>query len=46
MIEGLEANPESKTAEFISFLPVLAYDGSSMKQIDTVGIRCQWQPYG
>ena len=25
-------------AEFISFLPVLAYDGSSMKQIDAAGI--------
>jgi hypothetical protein len=24
--------------EFISFLPVLAYDGSSMKQIDAAGI--------
>ncbi len=29
-----ESNPEKKVAEFISFLPVLAYDGSSMKQID------------
>ncbi len=28
-----EANPEKKVAEFISFLPVLAYDGSSMRQI-------------
>src|SRR5712691_1493233 len=33
-----EANPETKVAEFISFLPVLAYDGSSMKQIDAAGI--------
>ena len=33
-----ETNPESKVAEFISFLPVLAYDGSSMKQIDAAGI--------
>jgi hypothetical protein len=33
-----ENNPESKVAEFISFLPVLAYDGSSMKQIDAAGI--------
>jgi hypothetical protein len=33
-----EANPERKVAEFISFLPVLAYDGSSMKQIDAAGI--------
>jgi len=31
-------NPEKKVAEFISFLPVLAYDGSSMKQIDAAGI--------
>jgi hypothetical protein len=29
---------EQKVAEFISFLPVLAYDGSSMKQIDAAGI--------
>jgi hypothetical protein len=28
-----ECNPEKKVAEFINFLPVLAYDGSSMKQI-------------
>lgn len=28
-----EANPEKKVAEFINFLPVLAYDGSSMRQI-------------
>ena len=28
-----EANPEKKVAEFISFLPVLAYDGSTMRQI-------------
>ncbi len=28
-----EDNPEAKVAEFISFLPVLAYDGASMKQI-------------
>jgi hypothetical protein len=33
-----ENNPETKVAEFISFLPVLAYDGSSMKQIDAAGI--------
>jgi hypothetical protein len=33
-----EANPEKKVAEFIQFLPVLAYDGSSMKQIDAAGI--------
>lgn len=33
-----ETNPEKKVQEFISFLPVLAYDGSSMKQIDAAGI--------
>lgn len=29
-----ESNPEKKVAEFISFLPVLAFDGSSMRQIN------------
>jgi hypothetical protein len=33
-----ETNPETKVAEFISFLPVLAYDGSAMKEIDAAGI--------
>ena len=33
-----ESSPEKKVEEFISFLPVLAYDGSSMKQIDAAGI--------
>lgn len=33
-----ESNPETKVGEFINFLPVLAYDGSSMKQIDAAGI--------
>lgn len=33
-----ETNPEKKVAEFIGFLPVLAYDGSSMKEIDAAGI--------
>jgi hypothetical protein len=33
-----EANPEKKVEEFIHFLPVLAYDGSAMKQIDAAGI--------
>ncbi|MBM4422606.1 MAG: restriction endonuclease [Chloroflexi bacterium] len=31
-------SPEAKVAEFINFLPVLAYDGSSMKQVDAAGI--------
>lgn len=33
-----EHNPEHKVAEFIKFLPILAYDGSSMRQIDAAGI--------
>jgi hypothetical protein len=33
-----ESNPEKKVEEFIRFLPVLAYDGSSMKQVDAAGI--------
>jgi hypothetical protein len=33
-----ESNVEKKVAEFIHFLPVLAYDGSSMKQIDAAGV--------
>lgn len=32
------ANPEANVADFIRFLPVLAYDGSHMKQIDAAGI--------
>jgi outer membrane lipoprotein-sorting protein len=33
-----EDNPEKKVADFISFLPVLAYDGSSMRQVDAQDI--------
>lgn len=33
-----ESNPEKKVADFIKFLPVIAYDGSSMKEIDAAGI--------
>lgn len=33
-----EDNPERKVEEFIHFLPILAYDGSSMKQIDAAGV--------
>lgn len=29
-----ESNPEKKVSEFINFLPVLAYDGSTMKEIN------------
>lgn len=32
------SSPEKKVEEFIQFLPVLAYDGSSMRQIDAAGI--------
>lgn len=32
------SSPEKKVEEFIQFLPVLAYDGSSMRQIDAEGI--------
>ena len=33
-----EGNPEKKVAEFISFLPVIAYDGSTMRQIDAAEV--------
>lgn len=33
-----EDNPEKKVGDFIKFLPILAYDGSSMKEIDAAGI--------
>jgi hypothetical protein len=33
-----EDDPEKKVEEFIRFLPVLAYDGSSMRQIDAAGV--------
>jgi hypothetical protein len=32
-LEINETNPEKKVEEFIKFLPVIAYDGSTMKQI-------------
>jgi len=31
-------SPEAKIKEFIQFLPVLAFDGSSMKEIDATGV--------
>ena len=37
-LDAHEANPERKVAEFIHFLPVLAYDGSSMKQVSAQDI--------
>lgn len=33
-----ESNPEKKVGEFINFLPVLAYDGSSMRQVNAAEI--------
>ena len=33
-----ESNPEAKVGEFIKFLPVLVYDGSSMKEVDAQDI--------
>jgi hypothetical protein len=33
-----EKSQEKKVAEFIKFLPILAYDGSSMKEVDARGI--------
>lgn len=33
-----ESNPEKKVEEFIHFLPVLCYDGSTMRQIDPAGV--------
>ena len=33
-----DENPEKKVEEFIQFLPILAYDGSSMKLIDAAGV--------
>lgn len=33
-----ETNPEKKVAEFISFLPILAYDGSTMREVDAAGV--------
>lgn len=33
-----EINPEKKVGEFVNFLPVLAYDGSAMKEVNAVEI--------
>ena len=33
-----EANPENAVKELVSFLPVLAYDGANMTQVDAGGI--------
>lgn len=40
-----ESNPEKKVAEFIRFLPVLAYDGSSMVPINAADIL-DWNTTG
>ena len=37
-LNASENNPEQKVEDFIHYLPILAYDGSSMKQIDAAGI--------
>lgn len=33
-----EGNPEKKVAEFINFLPVIAYDGSTMREINAAEV--------
>ena len=33
-----ERSPEQKVGEFIKFLPVLAYDGSAMRQVNAAEI--------
>jgi len=33
-----ESNPEKKVEKFIKFLPILAFDGSSMNEIDAAGV--------
>jgi hypothetical protein len=33
-----ETNPEKKVEEFIHFLPILSYDGFSMKEINAAGV--------
>ncbi|MGM9740100.1 MAG: DEAD/DEAH box helicase family protein, partial [Candidatus Cryptobacteroides sp.] len=33
-----ETNPEKKVDDFIKFLPILAFDGSSMKEVDAAGV--------
>ena len=37
-LDTKQTNPEGKVADFISFLPVLAYDGSSMRQVNAAEI--------
>lgn len=33
-----ESSPEKKVEEFINFLPILAYDGSAMVELDAAGV--------
>ena len=37
-LNSSETNPEKKVGEFIKFLPVLAYDGSAMRQVNATDI--------
>jgi len=37
-LDTKETNPEKKVADFINFLPVLAYNGSTMEMVDAQGI--------
>src|SRR5437763_4739749 len=37
-LSPIESNPENAVKELVSFLPVLAYDGANMTQIDAAGI--------
>ena len=37
-LNGSNVSPEEKIRDFISFLPVLAYDGSAMRRVDAAGI--------
>ncbi len=37
-LDAKQGNPEQKVKEFINFLPVLAYDGSSMMQVEATQI--------
>jgi len=37
-LSSTDANPEKQVEEFIKFLPVLAFDGTTMKAVDAAGI--------
>jgi hypothetical protein len=37
-LDVTETNPEKKVADFIHFLPILSYDGFSMKEIDAASV--------